>query len=89
MAQRNTRSKTDHPLFGPPSLLPQTHLPTLGDALRLVLYYKSESEQIHRFADKATAVKQAALDIDSLWTKAIGDRVTVPLISEKAIITKL
>ena len=84
---RRTRIQTEHPLFGSPSDLPPLQLPTLGDALRLIWRNKCEEEQDGDFklADKNKAIKLAVDDISLLWEKAIGDRKTVPLISQKAI----
>ena len=91
MAHKNTRKNTEHVLFGQPCDLPTHQLPTLGDCLRLIwnLKCQEEKEIDFKISDKKDAIKQAALEISSLWEKAIGDRKTVPLISQKAIEARL
>ena len=75
MASSRTRAKTEHPLFGHPADLPASQLPTVGDALRLILKYKSEDEDGNiRFANKNMAIKEAALDVSNMWVKAVADR---------------
>ena len=82
------KENTEHALFGEPCELPPHQLPTLGDGLRLIWNYKCIQEEKgidFKLSEKNNAIKQAALEISSLWEKAIGDRKTVPLISQKAI----
>ena len=64
MASSRTRAKTEHPLFGHPADLPASQLPTIGDALKLILKYKSEDEDGNiRFENKNMAIKEAALNV--------------------------
>ena len=42
-----------------------------------------------KISDKKDVIKQAALEISSLWEKEIGDQKPVPLISQKAIEARL
>ena len=75
MASSRTRAKTEHSLFGHPADLPASQLPTVGDALKLILKYKSEDEDGNiRFANKNMAIKEAALDVSNMWVKAVADR---------------
>ena len=60
----------------------------LGDSLRVIWNLKCTQEEkaiAFKLSEKSNAIKEAALKISSLWEKAIGDRKTVPLISQKAI----
>ena len=90
MASSRTRAKTEHPLFGHPADLPASQLPTVGDALKLILKYKSEDDDGNiRFGNKNLAIKQAALDVSNLWMKAVSDRTKVPLVSQKLVEDRL
>ena len=60
----------------------------LGDSLRLIWNLKCTQEEkaiAFKLSEKSNAIIEAALEISSLWEKAIGFRKTVPLISQKAI----
>ena len=48
--------------------------------------YKCEAG---RFADVNEVVRKAALDVSAIWAKAIGDRLTIPLLDQKATENKL
>ena len=88
MAHKHTRNKTEHPAFGSPCELPPTKLPTLGDTVRLIWKYKCDEENQgldFRVSDKNKAIKNAAHGNGEIWEKALGDRNTVPLVSQKAI----
>ena len=76
-----TRAKMEHPLFGQPSDLPDAQLPTVGDALKLILQYKSEDEA-GNISDKNMAIKQAALDVSTNWIKAVAERTKGPIEKE-------
>ena len=75
MASSRTRAKTEHPLFEHPADIPASQLPTVGDALKLILKYKSEDEDGNiRFGNKNMAIKESALDVSKMWIKAVADR---------------
>ena len=42
-----------------------------------------------RFADVNDIVKKAAVDVSAIWARAIGDRLTIPLLDQKTIENKL
>lgn len=90
-ASRSTRKQVEHGVFGHPSDLPPSQLPTLGDVLRQVWKYKCEEEEVtqRKFVQKNDALNQALSDVSDLWEKAIGNRKEVPLISVKAGIGRL
>ena len=83
-----TRAKTEHPLFGQPSDLPSAQLPTVGDALKPILQYKSEDEA-GNISDKNMAFKQAALDVSTIWIKAVANRTKVPIVPQKLVEDRL
>ena len=86
MASHRTRAKTEHPLFGQAADLPANQLPTIGDALKLILKYKSEDQEGNtRFGDKNLAIKEAAQDVTNHWIKAVADRTKVPLLPQKLV----
>ena len=86
MAGHRTRAKTEHPLFGQAADLPANQLPTIGDALKLILKNKSEDQEGNtRFGDKNLAIKEAAQDITNHWIKAVADRTKVPLLPQKLV----
>ena len=90
-ASRSTRKQVEHGVFGHPSDLPPSQLPTLGDVLRQVWKYKCEEEEVtqRKFVQKNDALNQALSDVSDLWEKAIGNRKEFPLISVKAGIGRL
>ena len=73
-ASRSTRKQVEHGVFGHPSYLPTSQLPTLGDVLRQVWKYKCEEEEVtqRKFVQKNDALNQALSDVSDLWEKAIG-----------------
>ena len=86
MASHRTRAKTEHPLFGQAADLPANQLPTIGDALKLILKYKSEDQEGNtRFGDENLAIKETAQDATNLWIKAVADRTRVPLLPHKLV----
>ena len=69
-----TRAKMEHLLFGQPSDLPSAQLSTVGDALKLILLYKSEDE---------------AGNISTIWIQAVADRTKVPIVHQKLVEDRL
>ena len=61
-------------------------LPLNGEVLQNCWKYKCEAG---RFADVNEIVKKAALDVFAIWARAIGDRLTIPLLEQKTIENKL
>ena len=66
--------------------LPAHKLPLNGEVLKNCWRYKCEAG---RFADVNEIVKKAALDVSAIWARAIGDRLTIPLLDQKTIENKL
>lgn len=86
MATALTRASTDHALFGSASVLPTNKLPTKGEMLKNCWRYKCDEG---KFADVSIIIKLAAQDCSEIWEKAIGDRQTLPLLSQKSIEERL
>ena len=84
--KRMTRKDTEHAVFGQAAPLPAHKLPLNGEVLRNCWRYKC---QAGRFADVNEIVKKAALDVSAIWARAIGDRLFIPLLDQKAIENKL
>ena len=84
--KRITRKGTEHAVFVQADPLPAHKLPLNGEVLRNCWRYKCEAE---RFADVNEIVKKAALDVSAIWARAIGDRLTIPLLDQKTIENKL
>ena len=84
--KRMTRKDTEHAVFGQADPLPAHKLPLNGEVLRNCWRYKC---QAGRFADVNEIVKKAALDVSTIWARAIGDRLIIPLLDQKAIENKL
>ena len=73
-------------MFGQADPLPAHKLPLNGEVLRNCWRYKCEAG---RFADVNEIVKKAALDVSAIWARTIGDRLTIPLLDQKTIKSKL
>jgi hypothetical protein len=86
MAKIMTRKTMHHALFGQAGPIPSDKLPLKGDVLKNVWRYKCMDG---KFATVNSIVKKAAEDVSQLWEKAIGDRLTVPLLPQKNIEEKL
>ena len=85
MTKRNrmTRKNAEYAVFGREDPLPAHKLPLNGEVLRNCWRYKC---QAGRFADVNKIVKKAAiLDVSAIWARAIGDRLIIPLLDQKAI----
>ena len=82
----NTRKKTTHFLFGFPSPLPLSQLPTVGDVLRLIWHYRCNRE---RCLKTSHITWDVACDVADIWSRALGDRTTIPIISQNAIDIRL
>ena len=84
--KRITRKGTEHAVFGQADPLPVHKLPLNGEVLRNCWRYKCEAG---RFSDVNEIVKKAALDVFAIWARAIGVRLTNPLLDQKTIENKL
>ena len=84
--KRITRKGTEHAVFGQADPLPVHKLPLNAEVLRNCLRYKYKAG---RFADVNEIVKKAASDVSGRWARAIGDRLTIPLLDQKTIENKL
>ena len=84
--KRITRKDTKHAAFGQAHPLSAHQLPLIGDVSKNCWRYKHEAGQ---FANVNEIVKKAALDVSTIWTRAIADRLTAPLLDQKVIQDKL
>ena len=82
--KRITRKDTKHAVFGQASSF-RSQLSLNSDVLRNCWRYKCEAG---RFAYVNEIVKKAALVASAIWARAIGDRLTVPLLDQKVILDK-
>ena len=83
--KRISRKGTEHAVFGQADPLLAHNLPLNGEVLRNCWRYKCEAG---RFAYLNEIVKKAALNAFAIWAKAIGDRLTIPLLDQKTIENK-
>lgn len=87
VANRVSRSTTEDPIFGYPSPLPETVLPTYTDVGKAILYIqktKTEGETACLQIPLAEILRTVCSDIEELWKKA-----SVPTVSTKTITDKL
>ena len=84
--KRITRKNIEHAVFLQADSLPAPKLPLNGEVLRSCWRYKCEAG---RFADVNEIVKKAPLDVSAIWARAIADRLTIPLLDQKAMENKL
>ena len=89
-----TRSSTAHALFGQPTYLPPSQLPTGGDICRLMLQIgQDQTRSSGQFPDKASLVQKATEILISKWEESImdtkGGKVKIPIITKSGISKKI
>ena len=83
--KHKTRLLTNCPIFGNPSYLPETVLPTNADVMKYYLFLKDEmayrSADIPSVAEVSSCVSSK---VEALWYKA-----SIPIITHERIVAKI